>query len=265
MNRMVSDLLTTGQVARLCGVTPDAVLKWIKKGKLPAVRTAGGHFRVARDALEQLGYLDAAHVCHRRGEGHHESISIPQHCWEYFCRNMAAPETCRECIVYRARIQKCYEVAELGESIGHNRRFCRADCKDCPYYRACKGLATTVLVVTDDETLQERLAGEPSMPNLVLRFARSGYETARLVDACRPAVMILDSRLPEVGDGRLVESMAADERLAGTKLVIALRRRDRAPNDPRVKVLRFPLSGRKIHAAVERLLYASKVAEQPET
>ncbi len=41
-----SNLLTTGQAAKLCEVTPDTVLKWIRKGRLRGGRTAGGHFRI---------------------------------------------------------------------------------------------------------------------------------------------------------------------------------------------------------------------------
>ena len=48
------DLLTTGQAARLCSVTPDTVLKWIKKGRLRGVRTAGGHYRIERRLLDPL-------------------------------------------------------------------------------------------------------------------------------------------------------------------------------------------------------------------
>ncbi len=38
--------LTTGEIAKYCHVTPVAVLKWIKAGKLKAYSTPGGHFRV---------------------------------------------------------------------------------------------------------------------------------------------------------------------------------------------------------------------------
>ncbi len=43
--------LTTGDVARLCGVTRDGVGHWIRAGKLPAFRTPGGHFRVRAEDL----------------------------------------------------------------------------------------------------------------------------------------------------------------------------------------------------------------------
>ena len=46
-----SELLTTGQVARLCGFSPSAVLKWIRAGKLPTYSTPGGQYRVPRREL----------------------------------------------------------------------------------------------------------------------------------------------------------------------------------------------------------------------
>ena len=46
--------ISTGQTAKLLSVTPDAVLKWIKKGKPRARRTPGGHYRVWRDSVLEL-------------------------------------------------------------------------------------------------------------------------------------------------------------------------------------------------------------------
>jgi excisionase family DNA binding protein len=40
--------LTTGDVARYCHVTPNAVFKWIQSGKLEAFTTPGGHHRIER-------------------------------------------------------------------------------------------------------------------------------------------------------------------------------------------------------------------------
>jgi excisionase family DNA binding protein len=42
-------LMTPGEVARLFRVDPKTVTRWAKSGKLPAIRTLGGHrrFRVA--------------------------------------------------------------------------------------------------------------------------------------------------------------------------------------------------------------------------
>ena len=41
--------LTTGAVARYCGVSKVTVLRWITKGTLTAFRIPGGHNRVHRD------------------------------------------------------------------------------------------------------------------------------------------------------------------------------------------------------------------------
>lgn len=46
--------LTTGDVAALCDVSVGAVKKWIRKGKLDATRTPGGHFRVAVEEFERF-------------------------------------------------------------------------------------------------------------------------------------------------------------------------------------------------------------------
>lgn len=40
--------LTTGHVARLLHVSPVAVLRWIRAGKLKGYRVPGGHYRIAR-------------------------------------------------------------------------------------------------------------------------------------------------------------------------------------------------------------------------
>jgi len=252
---MVSELLTTGQAARFCGVTSDAVLKWIKKGKLPAIRTAGGHFRIDRRVLESF----AGTAC-RPGERHGDVSppAMPPFCWEYYWRDAPPPDACRKCVVYRARIERCYEVAELGGAIGHERRFCRATCDDCSFFRASKGLATPVLVVTGDESWIERLARQAPDANLAVRFARSGYESSMAVDTFHPSVVALDSALPEVRDGRLVVSMRGDDRLPGVRIVVARRKGHRIKQDEdeghRVTVILAPFTAQELEHHIQSLM-----------
>ena len=52
--RRSSTSLSTGAVARACGVTRDSVVRWIRAGHLRAFQTPGGHFRVLRDDLALL-------------------------------------------------------------------------------------------------------------------------------------------------------------------------------------------------------------------
>jgi excisionase family DNA binding protein len=47
-------LLTTGEVAEMCAVTPDSVRRWIFEGKLAGIRLPGGSLRVPRADVEAL-------------------------------------------------------------------------------------------------------------------------------------------------------------------------------------------------------------------
>lgn len=226
---MGSGLLTTGQVAKLCGVTPDAVLKWIKGGKLPAQRTAGGHYRVSREVCEDLG------LCAVTPEpSHHEALepayplSRPVHCWEYFGENGHPRDSCRNCVVYRARAQNCYRLAEFGKAVGHRLNFCETECNECSFYRALRGLATTILVVTRDADMTGELTESTASGALSLHFVRSGYECASTIGSIRPAVIILDSDLPEVLEGTLLDSIREDERIPNSVVVVACREGDEA-------------------------------------
>ena len=48
---MPNEYLTTSQAAKICDVTRFTILNWIKKGKLLAVSTLGGHQRIPREAI----------------------------------------------------------------------------------------------------------------------------------------------------------------------------------------------------------------------
>ena len=84
--------LTTGQAAALCSVTPDAVLKWIKSGKIPANRTPGGHYRIRR------GDLLAASAMEKEGYVIDKSRDRPfQYCWEFNARSGEIQADCQQC------------------------------------------------------------------------------------------------------------------------------------------------------------------------
>ena len=55
-------LLTTGQVAKLCGFSPSAVLQWINTGKLPAYSSPGGRHRVAPSDLVRFLRKHGMHI-----------------------------------------------------------------------------------------------------------------------------------------------------------------------------------------------------------
>src|SRR5690606_38265001 len=50
----VKDTYSTHDVAKICCVTPTAVIRWIEDGLIPAFKTVGGHRRVRREDLEKV-------------------------------------------------------------------------------------------------------------------------------------------------------------------------------------------------------------------
>jgi DNA-binding NtrC family response regulator len=162
--------------------------------------------------------------------------------------------------VYQARAENCYKLAELGEESGHGRRFCgEDDCQDCSFYRAGHGLATTVLVITRDDALTHRLTKQIDDTRVALRFARSGYESSSIVSACRPAVVVMDSDLPDVLEGGLPESMLRDDRIPGAKVVVACRGGDEAAvRELAMPTIEAPFNGRQLEELAERRTTATR-------
>jgi excisionase family DNA binding protein len=50
----IDELLTPGEVAALFRVTPKTVTRWAEAGKLPVVRTLGGHRRFPAAAVRRV-------------------------------------------------------------------------------------------------------------------------------------------------------------------------------------------------------------------
>jgi excisionase family DNA binding protein len=222
MENEKNDLLTTGQAAKICAVTPDTVLKWIKKGRLPATRTAGGHYRVSRRDLEPWAGPSV-----RQGRPALVGEELPEvegqevTCWEYLSENGRVRADCRDCVVYRVRATRCFLMAGMETDVGHSRKFCHGSCEDCVYFRRLQGLSTKVLFITGDDQLVRELecAGNGEM---VLRFARNGYEASTLVEDFRPAVVVIDvENLSDLGT-ELLDSLSADPRVSGIRVILVV-------------------------------------------
>jgi excisionase family DNA binding protein len=213
-------LLTTGQAAKLCSVTPDAVLKWIKKGRLRGERTAGGHFRIRRRDLDPfiIGPCgapkpdDAGAVC-----------SPSLHCWEFLSGAGEVSAECRQCVVHRVRASRCFLMAGLDSDIGHARQYCKGSCEDCVYYRWIQGLATKVLVISDDDHLIEQLESGPN-DRVTLKTARNAYEASAMIEDFTAAFVVIDRDVLETGDKGLPDYLSSDPRLPGVKLLLAVPR-----------------------------------------
>jgi excisionase family DNA binding protein len=223
-------LLTTGQAAKLCAVTPDTVLKWIKKGRLAATRTAGGHYRVSLPDLEpflagfgqkapELAETRAFPAIASQDGTNGAAEEVP--CWEFLSENGDLREACRQCVVYRVRATRCFLMAGLDTDVGHAHQFCEGSCEDCVYYRRIQGMSTQVLFISSDEELVGRI-GHFEEGTIALRFARNGYEASALIQDFRPEIAIIDLEgLPDQGFG-LLDSIAADPRIPHIRVILVI-------------------------------------------
>ena len=131
---MNKKFLTTFQAAKVMSVSPDAILKWIKSGILDARRTPGGHHRIARENIEAL-------LNENEKNSATESVSsqkVFQYCWEFNTKNENCTGKCEDCVVYRARALRCFELSDFSEESGFLRRFCKSSCDECNYYLLMK-------------------------------------------------------------------------------------------------------------------------------
>ncbi len=208
------NLLTTGQVAKLCSVTPDTVLKWIRAGKLPATRTAGGHHRIPRDAVQQL-----VEVNHRNTDiATGDSRFI--YCWEFNSESGRLPAECRQCIVYRSRTRRCYEISDLPVEAGHARRFCTISCEECDYFKLVKGQRPNVLVVTDHSELQDELSEEAARLDFNLEFTDCEYRCSMAIEEFRPDYVVIDCSLGTLRAQDFARMLYEDPRIPFVKVVL---------------------------------------------
>jgi hypothetical protein len=99
-------------------------------------------------------------------------------------------------------------------------------------------------VISLDEGWSSRLRDDADPASVSIRSARSGYEASAIISTFRPALVVVDSDLPEVKDGRLPDSVLGDERIPGALVAVALRPGDLPPPwHERVMAIPDPLSG----------------------
>jgi excisionase family DNA binding protein len=216
-------MLSTGKVAQLCSVKPDTVLKWIKKGRVAATRTAGGHYRVDETALTAI--LSPSPPAQANVAEPVESVR-PLRCWEYMGGTNS--EHCKACVVFRTHTTWCFELVKVLRGTGHEKVLCPGSCQDCPYYRRVHHLPTNVLVITRDETLIQHLA-KRNNGCVAFRYARTGYDASAIISVFRPALVVLDPTVANGGLVELAEALTGDERTPGVRILVALREDDAVP------------------------------------
>ncbi len=209
------DYFSTGEVAELCSVTPDTVLKWIRAGKVPALRTPGGHHRISRTALQALIQGDEITGTST------QKRSAFQYCWEFYTSAGAVTEACRKCIVYRSRSSRCYEMNDLPAEAGYVGLFCDTNCDKCEYFAAVRGQSPNVLVVTDQKRLQEALERDAGDIDINLRIADSEYRCSMVVERFRPDYVVIDCSIGADRCTRIAHLLDEDPRIPFVRIILA--------------------------------------------
>jgi excisionase family DNA binding protein len=236
------NLYSTFQAAKVLGVSPDTVLKWIKAGKIPASRTLGGHYRIRGDTIDKLLprreslYPTAKTAAPRRPF---------RYCWEFNSEGNTLRDGCRDCLVYKTRAKLCYEMSSVPREFGHMKLFCDSECENCGYYKYIKERSVNVLIITNDRELlgDLRVSG-----NVSLKITNCEYECSAIVEKMRPEIAVIDCSFRKSKDfyGYLVN----DPRIPDIAVILA--------SDTEIP---FEYSKKKIIGHVSRPLTVEKIEE----
>ena len=210
---MDQDMVSTGQAAKLCSVTPDTILKWIKNNKIEAVQTAGGHYRIIREKLKPYMVVSLEHI--------KENPLQINYCWQYHSDKDDVNEGCRECMIFKSKAEKCYLVAGLGENAGHSQTFCTTSCYECDYFHLMNSSPISVLIISENEQLKQKLQREVK-GNLTLKFACCGYDTSMIIQEFRPDYIIIDESMVNSNPDEICKHILNDPRVHGSQIVLAI-------------------------------------------
>jgi excisionase family DNA binding protein len=244
-----SNLLSTGKASKLLSVTPDTVLKWIKQEKLPAVRTAGGHYRVPQGAIDALLNIPTDKPAHQ--------ASFPsdtlRYCWEFFSEDGKARRGCQNCLVFRSHALKCFEMNHLPKDMGFNGGICASSCESCAYYRYHQGRPFKVLVVTDNPGCRESLSQKTGSHNIQFQFVNCEYESSMVVDRFRPDFVVVDCTMQEMKCRELCHHLTNDPRIPDATLILATPPRRHVLSIPGAIRVRNPISLKELESHLSRL------------
>ena len=210
-------LLTTGQAAKYCSVTPDTILKWIRSGFLPAQRTAGGHHRINERDLEMV-LRPSSKASTRPSLGSDERSF--RYCWE-FNGEGNLQDGCRECAVYQMRAQRCYELMRLAPDADHPKLFCGGGCQDCDYFQSVHEQAINVLIITSDKQLVQTLRDDTSRDNFNIEFTDCEYACSAIVNEFRPDFAVVDCRIGAELSREITKHLIQDPRVPYVRVVMA--------------------------------------------
>lgn len=131
---MAKAYFTTNEVAKICSVTRQTVINWIKWGRLKALSTPGGHRRVMREDLVSFMERNGLDLLLLERFEERSKGQVP-HCWEYFSTGFTrrgSAHDCDQCLVMHSKALRCYL---LRYRTIQDSDTCKTSCETCPYLR----------------------------------------------------------------------------------------------------------------------------------
>ena len=131
MKKLSKDVLTTGEVAKICNVSLRTVIKWFDKGFLNGYVIPGTKDRrIPRSEL--IDFMKA----NKMPISPLEQITkgeLMEYCWEYFARINPDwnPAVCENCLIYDSHTLECYTLVDRLKTKGTS---CAFACNECEYY-----------------------------------------------------------------------------------------------------------------------------------
>jgi excisionase family DNA binding protein len=212
---MNQERVSTGQAAKMCSVTPDTILKWIKSNKIEAVKTAGGHYRITREKLKPF-MVENRDLSTRDKESHQIN-----YCWEFHSKDECVNENCRDCMIFKSKAEKCYLLFGLGKEAGHSQTFCTTSCYECEYFQFINKAPVNVLVISENTEMKNKIRDDVK-GNLILKFTCCGYETSTIIHDFKPDYIIIDESMVNSNADELCKHIIEDPRAHGSQLVLAI-------------------------------------------
>ncbi|MEZ5357810.1 MAG: excisionase family DNA-binding protein [Candidatus Zixiibacteriota bacterium] len=215
---MAKSYMTTSQAAKRLSVSPDTVLKWVKAGKIKAHRTLGGHFRIPTGLIDTL--IEDENRLRKSGSMPVASNPSFQYCWEHQSQMGILNTKCTECVVFKSRARRCYELRNIPEEFGSLKLYCKDSCEKCDYYKLVNNLGLNILIISNNNRLLTEVQEWADDEKYHVMTVSSEYECASTIEKFRPDFVIVDCSMGAIRTRELCNHIGEDGRIPFTRLIL---------------------------------------------
>lgn len=212
------EFLTTSQAAKLLSVSSDTVLKWVKAGKIKSNRTLGGHFRIPTSEIKIFNGVTNEDL----DKNQNNQLHVPyQYCWEYLAAGGSIKSECRDCITFRSRASRCYELKDVPGGMGCLNLLCDTDCSSCEYFKVVNGQKLNVLIIGENKKIVQDLDTLDKTSVFQIRFSEDEYSTAAAIQEYRPDYIIVDCSIGKKRTGFICNNLFNDIRIPVVRIILS--------------------------------------------